>query len=78
MNPQETGFLSELFLTINRSGVTLLIVEHNMNLIMQLANRITVVNFGRRIADGAPEEIRANSEVIAAYLGGDEGGTTEN
>lgn len=78
MNPQETKFLSDLFLTINRSGVTLLIVEHNMNLIMQLANRITVVNFGRRIADGAPEEIRANREVIAAYLGGDEGVTTEN
>ncbi|CAM5199785.1 Branched-chain amino acid transport system ATP-binding protein OS=Castellaniella defragrans OX=75697 GN=HNR28_000087 PE=4 SV=1 [Castellaniella defragrans] len=77
MNPQETNFLSELFLEINRGGVTLLIVEHNMNLIMRLAHRITVVNFGKRIADGAPEAIQTNSEVIAAYLGG-EGGTTEN
>ncbi len=77
MNPQETNFLSELFLKINDSGVTILIVEHNMNLIMQLAHRITVVNFGKRIADGVPDEIRANTDVIAAYLGGD-GGNTEN
>src|SRR3546814_6859975 len=71
MNPQETGFLIDIFSKINQNGVTIFVIEHNMNLIMRIADRITVVNFGKRIAVGNPEEIRNNSDVTAAYLGGE-------
>jgi ABC-type branched-subunit amino acid transport system ATPase component len=46
-----------------------LIVEHNMPFVMRIADDITVLNFGKKIADGAPQEIRSNPEVISAYLG---------
>lgn len=54
---------------IRQSGVTLLVIEHHMKLIMSVCHRITVLNFGRRIALGTPEETQNNEAVIAAYLG---------
>jgi branched-chain amino acid transport system permease protein len=50
-------------------GLTIFIIDHDMNLVEQIADHITVLNFGRRIADGAPAEVLRHPEVIAAYLG---------
>jgi branched-chain amino acid transport system ATP-binding protein len=50
-------------------GITVLLVEHDMNLIMDISDRILVLNFGERIAEGLPEEIQKHPEVLKAYLG---------
>ena len=69
MNPEETREMMDLTLKIQSEGITLLLVEHDMRAVMGLCKRITVVNFGRLLFEGAPEEIRTHPEVIEAYLG---------
>jgi branched-chain amino acid transport system ATP-binding protein len=69
MNPEETLHMMGLLNRIRDSGVTLLLVEHDMKAIMGMCNRIVVMNFGSKLAEGTPEEVRANEEVIRAYLG---------
>jgi branched-chain amino acid transport system ATP-binding protein len=69
LNPQETAALADLVRRINESGVTVLVVEHDMTMVMQLASRIVVLDSGRKIAEGTPDEIRRDPQVIAAYLG---------
>ena len=69
MNPEETRHMMELMLKIRDRGVTLLLVEHDMQAVMGLCDRITVLNFGRLLVEGTPEEIQSNPEVIEAYLG---------
>jgi len=69
MNPTETAMLAELLRSVRGGGVTILLVEHDMNFVMGLCDRITVLNFGRKIAEGTPKEVRADGNVIEAYLG---------
>ncbi len=69
LNTQETRALGELIRKIRDSGVTVIIVEHDMELVMDIADEILVLNFGRRLAWGTPEQIQANPEVVEVYLG---------
>jgi branched-chain amino acid transport system ATP-binding protein len=69
-NDEETAELREFVRRINRErGVTMLMVEHDMSMVMNVCDYVYVINFGANLAQGTPEEIRANSEVIRAYLG---------
>lgn len=69
MNTQEVNDLVDQIQLIRQSGITVVLIEHNMPLVMRIADQITVLSFGKKIAEGAPEEIRQNPEVISAYLG---------
>ncbi len=72
MNPNETRELDELILQIRREEkISILLIEHDMKLVMSLSDQIFVVDYGKKIAQGNPEEIRNNPEVIKAYLGDD-------
>ena len=69
MNPAETDALKALVRRIRDAGTTVLLVEHDMGFVMDLSDRITVLNFGRRIFEGSPAEVRQETTVIEAYLG---------
>jgi branched-chain amino acid transport system ATP-binding protein len=69
MNPEETGHMMALIRKVRERGITVLLVEHDMQAVMGLCDRITVLNFGRLLAEGAPDEIQNHPEVIEAYLG---------
>ena len=73
MNPQETDELGEFIKRIRTEfDLTVFIIEHHMNLVMKISDRIYVIEFGKQIAEGRPEEIQNNQTVIDAYLGGGE------
>ncbi len=69
MNPQETAQLMVQIQRLRERGYTVLVVEHDMRLVMNICDRITVLNYGKKIAEGAPREIQNHPEVIRAYLG---------
>jgi len=69
LNMHESEELGEQIRRIRDSGVTILLVEHDMSLVMDISDRLTVLNFGRPIASGTPREIQANPDVINIYLG---------
>jgi len=71
-NPAEKQKLMDLIRKVRDQGYTVLLIEHDMRLVMGVTDRIVVLEFGRKIAEGAPAEIRDNPAVIAAYLGVDE------
>ncbi len=69
LNAAETERMTELLYRIREQGITILLVEHDMNLVMSISDQITVLNFGKKIAEGTNEQIEVHPEVISAYLG---------
>jgi branched-chain amino acid transport system ATP-binding protein len=69
MNPEESRLFVDIIREIRDRGITIMIVEHDMNAIMGLSSRIVVLNYGEKIAEGTPHEVRSNPQVVEAYLG---------
>jgi len=69
INPTMINQLSERIRTLNKQGVTFLVVEHNMEFVMGLCDTVTVMHRGSKIAEGTPQEVRNNPSVLEAYLG---------
>ena len=69
LNTRETEDLAALIHRIRDRGITVVLVEHDMNLVMDISEEIVVMNFGEKIAEGKPRQIKDNPEVIKAYLG---------
>lgn len=71
MSPDEINLALNTIDKVRAQGTTILLVEHNMEVVMSLCDRIIVINYGEKIAEGSPEEVRRNEDVIRAYFGGE-------
>lgn len=69
LNHTETQVMMNLISRLRKDGITILLVEHDMKLVMGISDRIVVLNFGKKIAEGSPDEIKKNKDVITAYIG---------
>lgn len=69
MNPQETEALLRFVKKLNKEGLTVMLIEHDMKFVMNICDRIAVLNYGKKICEGVPEEVKNNQEVIEAYFG---------
>jgi branched-chain amino acid transport system ATP-binding protein len=69
LNPKETHEIDELVRKVADSGVTVVLVEHDMKMVMNISDRILVLDYGKKLAEGSAREVRANPDVVAAYLG---------
>jgi branched-chain amino acid transport system ATP-binding protein len=78
MNPSEAQDVMAFIQKVRAMGITILLIEHNMKVIMETCDRVVVLNFGMKIAEGTPAEVSSNSEVIEAYLGREYGVKSEN
>jgi branched-chain amino acid transport system ATP-binding protein len=72
LNSTETRELVNIIYELRDRGITILLVEHDMETVMEIADQIVVLNFGNKLAEGTPFEIQNNQEVISAYLGEEE------
>jgi branched-chain amino acid transport system ATP-binding protein len=72
LNENESAALNGTIRAIRDSGITVFLVEHDMSVVMNVADNIVVINFGKKIAEGEPSQIRSNPQVIEAYLGQDD------
>jgi branched-chain amino acid transport system ATP-binding protein len=72
LNETETEVAARLIRSIKERGITVLLVEHDMNVIMNISDEIMVLNYGEKIAEGTPSEIQCNPKVVEAYLGDSE------
>jgi branched-chain amino acid transport system ATP-binding protein len=73
MNPGETAVMTDIIRNLRKDwGITVVLVEHDMRTVMDVCEQITVINFGRKLAEGTPDEIVSNDDVIEAYLGSED------